>query len=239
MTMIRCPLSVEVVSLFPIVFLPNLLADSVFNCPFSFFVRISRLRHLFSGSKSSLYSVYSQMKACVKDEEERRKRASPEWEGEMKRAARLVQSTGTSTNSALDHRAMVGKDLSMLTQNIHKLIESNHPVLHTVARYYFDQGGKHFRPLLVLLVSLATNRCLPRPTDEIFPPQKRLAEITEMIHTASLLHDDVIDIADTRRGRPSANVNYGNKIAVLVGLFLIFPFLFSVEFGLRFGVSSS
>lgn len=160
------------------------------------------------------------MKASVKEEEERRRRASPEWEGEVKRAAKLVQSTGTSTtNSALDHRAIVGKDLSMLTQNIHRLIESDHPVLHTVARYYFDQGGKHFRPLLVLLVSLATNRCLPRPADEIFPPQKRLAEITEMIHTASLLHDDVIDIADTRRGRPSANVNYGNKIAVLVSTF--------------------
>ena len=55
----------------------------------------------------------------------------------------------------------------------------------------------------------------------ILPTQKRLAEITEMIHTASLLHDDVIDVSDVRRAQPSANAEFGNKMAILAGDFLL------------------
>lgn len=55
----------------------------------------------------------------------------------------------------------------------------------------------------------------------ILPSQRRLAEITELIHTASLLHDDVIDTSVSRRGNPSANIAYGNKMAVLAGDFLL------------------
>lgn len=55
----------------------------------------------------------------------------------------------------------------------------------------------------------------------ILPSQRRLAEITELIHTASLLHDDVIDISVERRSAPSANIAYGNKMAVLAGDFML------------------
>ena len=56
---------------------------------------------------------------------------------------------------------------------------------------------------------------------DILPSQRRLAEITELIHTASLLHDDVIDTSSTRRSAPSANIAFGNKMAVLAGDFLL------------------
>lgn len=56
---------------------------------------------------------------------------------------------------------------------------------------------------------------------DVLPTQRRLAEITELIHTASLLHDDVIDYSDSRRGSPSANLVFGNKLAVLAGDFLL------------------
>lgn len=56
---------------------------------------------------------------------------------------------------------------------------------------------------------------------DILPQQRRLAEITELIHTASLLHDDVIDHSVSRRGAPSANLEFGNKMAVLAGDFLL------------------
>ena len=57
--------------------------------------------------------------------------------------------------------------------------------------------------------------------DGILPSQRRLAEITELIHTASLMHDDVIDDSNSRRSLPSVNVAYGNKMAVLAGDFLL------------------
>lgn len=61
----------------------------------------------------------------------------------------------------------------------------------------------------------------PTTDSDILPTQRRLAEITELIHTASLLHDDVIDHSVARRGSPSANLEFGNKMAVLAGDFLL------------------
>ncbi|KOS17772.1 putative hexaprenyl pyrophosphate synthase [Escovopsis weberi] len=63
----------------------------------------------------------------------------------------------------------------------------------------------------------------PEPAEpgDILPTQRRLAEITELIHTASLLHDDVIDHSTARRGAPSANLEFGNKMAILAGDFLL------------------
>jgi hexaprenyl-diphosphate synthase len=61
----------------------------------------------------------------------------------------------------------------------------------------------------------------PTGDSDILPTQRRLAEITELIHTASLLHDDVIDHSTSRRGAPSANLEFGNKMAVLAGDFLL------------------
>jgi hexaprenyl-diphosphate synthase len=67
--------------------------------------------------------------------------------------------------------------------------------------------------------SLPTPETSSQP--DILPSQRRLAEITELIHTASLLHDDVIDHSVSRRGAPSANLEFGNKMAVLAGDFLL------------------
>lgn len=71
-----------------------------------------------------------------------------------------------------------------------------------------------------MLVSRALNSHVTN-SDLNFAAQKRLSEITEMIHTASLLHDDVIDEAETRRGVQSVNAKYGNKLAILGGDFLL------------------
>ncbi|GMM36508.1 trans-hexaprenyltranstransferase [Saccharomycopsis crataegensis] len=79
-------------------------------------------------------------------------------------------------------------------------------------------------PSLILAPLSSPFESLPVEKDinaDILPKQRRLAEIVEMIHTASLLHDDVIDHSDTRRGRPSGNVAFTNKMAVLAGDFLL------------------
>jgi hexaprenyl-diphosphate synthase len=62
---------------------------------------------------------------------------------------------------------------------------------------------------------------LPKESNGILPKQRRLAEIVEMIHTASLLHDDVIDNSASRRSKPSGNIAFGNKMAILAGDFLL------------------
>lgn len=130
-------------------------------------------------------------------------------------------------NSSVDPFALVDRDISTLAGCIKELIGSDHPVLESCAKYFFDiDGGKKIRPAMVLLVSYALNSGVANARDSsstqmASPSQKRLAEITEMIHTASLFHDDVIDKASTRRGAPSVNQVFGNKLAILGGDFLL------------------
>lgn len=111
--------------------------------------------------------------------------------------------------------APVDNDLRLLTDNLKKLIGARHELLEAAAEHLFEAGGKRIRPAIVLLVARAT--MLER---DITQRHRRLAEITEMIHTASLVHDDVIDEADLRRKVPTVNSLFGNQIAVLAGDFL-------------------
>ncbi len=111
--------------------------------------------------------------------------------------------------------APVKDDLHTLTANLKELVGARHPILYAAAEHLFEGKGKSLRPAIVLLVSRAT-----MTDQDITPRHRRLAEITEMIHTASLVHDDVIDIADLRRGLPTVNNIFGNRIAVLAGDFL-------------------
>lgn len=116
----------------------------------------------------------------------------------------------------IDPFRLMEPQLKALTENLRSLVASDNNVVHNVARYFFDQPGKRFRPALVLLVAQASP-----PAGEVTLEQQRLAEITEMIHTASLLHDDVMDHAEVRRGIPALNSVHGNKLAVLAGDFLL------------------
>ncbi|WP_088894144.1 solanesyl diphosphate synthase [Leptolyngbya ohadii] len=109
----------------------------------------------------------------------------------------------------------VDADLRLLTENLKQLVGARHPILYAAAEYLFGAGGKRLRPAIVLLVAKAT-----MPGGEITQKHRRLAEITEMIHTASLVHDDVIDESELRRGVPTVNSSFGNRVAVLAGDFL-------------------
>nr|CCA17241.1 conserved hypothetical protein [Albugo laibachii Nc14] len=126
---------------------------------------------------------------------------------------------------------LVQTELQSVTESIKQILGTDHPVLSTVAKYFFEQdGGKKVRPTMVLLMSQAAevNRLsneLPLPSSQskefTMAAQQRLAEITEMIHTASLLHDDVIDEAEMRRGIQSVNRVFGDKLSILAGDFLL------------------
>jgi octaprenyl-diphosphate synthase len=83
----------------------------------------------------------------------------------------------------------------------------------TIAQYLQSSGGKRLRPSLLLLCA----RLFEQPGGEHDQGAIRLAAVVEILHAATLVHDDVIDMAQTRRGRPSANVQWGNHTCVLAG----------------------
>ncbi len=106
-------------------------------------------------------------------------------------------------------------DLRLLTDNLKKLVGARHPILYAAAEHLFGATGKQLRPAIVLLLARAT-----MIDQEITPRHRRLAEITEMIHTASLVHDDVVDESELRRGVSTVHSRFGNRVAVLAGDFL-------------------
>lgn len=111
--------------------------------------------------------------------------------------------------------APVEADLSLLAANLKNLVGARNPVLYAAAEHLFGARGKQMRPAIVLLISRAT-----MPNQDITLRHRRLAEITEMIHTASLVHDDVVDESEVRRGIPTVHSLFGNRIAIQAGDFL-------------------
>lgn len=109
-------------------------------------------------------------------------------------------------------RATVATEFEQVNRLIVEQLHSDVPMVENVGHYIVDAGGKRLRPLLVLLSAAALGEC---SAEHI-----KFAAIVEFIHTATLLHDDVVDISNLRRGRPTANAEFGNAPSVLVGDFL-------------------
>nr|YP_009122194.1 prenyl transferase [Vertebrata lanosa]AJH65952.1 prenyl transferase [Vertebrata lanosa] len=109
----------------------------------------------------------------------------------------------------------VKKELDQLNHNLNKMIAADNPILYSAAERIFIAGGKRIRPIVILNTAKFISIDKTISTE-----QKRLAEITEIIHTASLVHDDIIDNCDTRRGVNTVHSVFNNKIAVLAGDFL-------------------
>lgn len=107
----------------------------------------------------------------------------------------------------------VDSDLEKLDFNLKNMTKAKNPILYAAAEHLFHAGGKRLRPAIVLLIAKLT------PT-KILDVHKRLAEITEIIHTASLVHDDVLDECSTRRGVKTVHNTFSTKVAVLAGDFL-------------------
>ncbi|KAH9796296.1 Solanesyl diphosphate synthase 3 [Citrus sinensis] len=139
----------------------------------------------------------------------------------------------TDSQEQLDPFSLVADELSILAKRLRSMVVAEVPKLASAAEYFFKMGveGKRFRPTVLLLMATALNVRVPEPlhdgvedalATELRTRQQCIAEITEMIHVASLLHDDVLDDADTRRGIGSLNFVMGNKVlAVLAGDFLL------------------
>ncbi|MDQ2693874.1 MAG: octaprenyl diphosphate synthase [Pseudomonadota bacterium] len=111
-----------------------------------------------------------------------------------------------------DVRALIADDMGAVDRLIRQQLHSQVALISELATYIINSGGKRLRPVIVLL---AAHACGYKGTDHI-----KLAAIIEFIHTATLLHDDVVDGSDLRRGLETANAIWGNEASVLVGDFL-------------------
>ena len=111
-----------------------------------------------------------------------------------------------------DIRKPVQAELGAVNELIIANLESDVALVENIGHYIVEAGGKRLRPLLALLAA----RCCEYPGEEHI----KFATLVEFIHTATLLHDDVVDISTLRRGRPTANAEFGNASSVLVGDFL-------------------
>jgi octaprenyl-diphosphate synthase len=105
--------------------------------------------------------------------------------------------------------SLVGDDLAAVESAIRREIASPVPLIQEMGGYIAGAGGKRLRPILLLLAARLAGYHGPRSV--------RLACAVELLHTATLIHDDVVDQAPLRRGLPSANVQWGDDASVLVG----------------------
>ena len=122
-------------------------------------------------------------------------------------------------------RALIARDMAEVDAVIRRRLDSDVVLVRQVAEYIVASGGKRLRPVLLLLCAGA---CGHRG-----PHLHELAAVVEFIHTATLLHDDVVDESGLRRGRRTANAVFGNAASVLVG-----DFLYSRAFQMIVGVKN-
>jgi octaprenyl-diphosphate synthase len=119
---------------------------------------------------------------------------------------------------------LVQDDLRKVEREISLESMASVSAVTTIGKYLSSNGGKRLRPILLLL----SCKLVGNSGDSAI----RLAAVVEMIHTATLVHDDIIDVAETRRGKPTTNVIWGNHTSVLAGDWLYMQ-AFQIALGLR------
>ena len=125
---------------------------------------------------------------------------------------RALPAAASSTGTLEHAQTLVEFDMRAVDTLIGQRLRSEVVLVNQVAQHIIHSGGKRLRPLMVLLSAHALGYEGSHHRD--------LAAIVEFIHTATLLHDDVVDASDLRRGQPTANAVFGNEASVLVGDFL-------------------
>ncbi len=106
----------------------------------------------------------------------------------------------------------VGQELDGVLADLRRIIAADFPIIAEVNRHLLQMRGKMFRPTLVLLSASAT--------DDVTPQDVRLAAVVELIHVATLVHDDSVDHSVLRRGQPTVNALFSHQVAVIMGDYL-------------------
>jgi octaprenyl-diphosphate synthase len=134
-----------------------------------------------------------------------------------------LNSRKDTTLSIEEILSLIRDELLDVEEEFTRQISSNVQVVDHIGKYLQTGGGKRIRPILLLLTAKLFNR-------PITPAIIHIATVVEFIHTATLVHDDIIDGAEIRRGRPSVNQLWGNQITVLMGDWL---YMYAFEMTLR------
>ncbi|WP_459624319.1 polyprenyl synthetase family protein [Burkholderia sp. 3C] len=134
-----------------------------------------------------------------------------------------MSSTASPSPSAAQLLAPITDDMEQVNRVIRQSLSSDVLLINQIAEYIIGAGGKRLRPALLLLVAGALG--------DSSSHRHTLAAVVEFIHTATLLHDDVVDESELRRGRKTANALFGNAASVLVG-----DYLYSRSFEMMVGV---
>ena len=124
-----------------------------------------------------------------------------------------IEQVNQSKNLIEELRNLVKEDWVLMNKEIQDQLHSDIGLINSISHYIINSGGKRLRPLIVLL---AYRACGKNNNKESI----KAAAMIEFIHTATLLHDDVVDDSDTRRGTITAHKNFGNESTNLVGDFL-------------------
>jgi octaprenyl-diphosphate synthase len=130
-------------------------------------------------------------------------------------------------SSMLSIASGLSQEIAALDGRLRATLDSDVSLIRSISDYIVSAGGKRLRPILVFLCAEALGSVAKSKT------AVDLAVTVELIHTATLLHDDVVDESDLRRGRPTANAEFGNAASVLVG-----DFLYSRAFQVMVGVGN-
>jgi len=125
----------------------------------------------------------------------------------------LEDERGRSQNAVVQLQTLVRKDMEAVNEFIRERMNSDVPMIPELASHLINSGGKRLRPMLTIA---AAHLCGYKGGDHI-----KLAASVEFLHTATLLHDDVVDESDLRRGKKTARMLWGNQASVLVGDFLL------------------
>jgi len=141
-------------------------------------------------------------------------------------AATAPLSTDKSCQGGEDAFSLVENSLGNIMEEIHSRLESELVLdgeMGELARYYFDGGGKAVRPCIALCVGHLANHHVGvmEEQGEVVKRQQMVAIVSEMIHTASLVHDDILDHAETRRGKESINVKWDIRKSTMAGDFIL------------------
>lgn len=124
----------------------------------------------------------------------------------------------------MDPYNLVQDDLRLLCSSIKKELQTDLQELYDISSYHFDGTGKFFRPMVIMLLARACNVHIDNGRGNsvsLTEAQKTVAMVAEMIHTASLVHDDVVDTSDVRRGKPTTQKLWGQTKAILTGDYIL------------------